>query len=185
MTGRQLNHVLIIRVCWRGQLEGRTHPSFAVHSVEPEPGWPVGRKGLMLASLWRQVVPAGSDGMLICDGDVVIDPHDMAAMTEAACGEPDAVHTAPVKLWPRATGFPDWVWAHAPADGYGQADVDDPVMFSFGFTFLPAWLIDRAIKDGLDSWHYPNVDRGMWQTARDYSVPVRVVRDCHPRHLNY
>ena len=176
---RTLNHVLIIRVCWRGQLEGRTHPSFAVHSVEPEPGWPVGRKGLMLASLWRQVVPAGSDGMLICDGDVVIDPADMIAMTDAACGAPDAVHAAPVRLWPRATGFPEPVWAHRP-------DLHDPpVMFSFGFTFLPARLIEGAIKAGLEKWHYPNVDRGMWETARDMGVPVRVVRDCHPRHLNY
>jgi hypothetical protein len=193
---RQLNEVLIIRVAWKGQLEGRTHPSFAVHSVDPEPGWPAGRKGLMLARLWQQLSKPVSDGMLICDGDVVIDPVDFGAMAYAAGCEPDAVHVAPVRLWPRATGLPGWVWAHrkplppdTPDDKAMEAwqtDVDDPVMFSFNFTYLPARLVKGAIKAGLENWIYPHVDQGMWETARDLGIPVRVVRnDCHPRHVNY
>jgi hypothetical protein len=193
---RQLNDLLIIRLAWMGKLDGRTHPSFAVHEIHPEPGWPVGRKGLLIHSLWKQLAKPISDGILIMDGDVVIDPADFGAMAYAAGCEPEAVHVAPVRLWPHATGLPGWVWAHRrplpltmPDDeamAAWQEDIDDPVMFSFNFTYLPRRLVEGAVKSGLKTWTYPNVDRRMWETARDLGIPVRVVRNgCHPRHTNY
>jgi hypothetical protein len=191
-----LADVLFVRLAWKGELDGKTHPSFHVHSVEPEPGWPSGRKGLMLASLWKQQAKDTSQGMMICDGDVVIDSADMEAMVWAVAGERDAVHVAPVKLWPCATGLPGWVWGHRKILPEGltlqeamdawRTDIDDPDMFPFGFIWLPARLMDAAIKTGLAKKIYPHVDQHFWQTARDIGVPARVVRgDCHPRHTNY
>jgi hypothetical protein len=110
--------------------------------------------------------------------------------------EPDAVHVAPVKLWPKATGLPTWVWGHrenvpddTPLDeaiSRWQADIEDPTMFSFNFTWLPRRLMNGAAKTGLSRKVYPNVDRHLWETARDMGIPVRVVRNgCHPRHTNF
>lgn len=191
-----LTDVLCWRMCWKGQVEGRTHPMFTVHSVEPEPRWPVGRKGLMMARAWDMLRTPATEGVFITDGDVIIDPADWLAMTAAVGAERQAVHVAPVRLWPKATSLPDWVWGHRrelPPGLSGkevmarwQADVDDPVMFSFNFTWLPARLMEGAIKAGMAEWIYPHVDKGMWRTAKELGIPVRVVRGgCHPRHVNY
>jgi hypothetical protein len=191
-----LRDLLMIRMTWKGGLQGKTHPYLHQHDVVPEPGWPVGRKGRMLARLWQQLAKPTSDGMLINDGDCVIDSHDMIAMVWAAGNERDAVHTAPVRLWPSCTGLPDWVWAHRHEVDSDidldvimkdwQTDVDDPQLFSFNFTFIPRRLIEACIERGMEDWIFPHVDENMWMTARDEGIPVRVVRNgCHPRHMNY
>lgn len=195
-----LRDLLWVRFGWQGKFIGRTFPSFTEHALHPEPGWPVGRKGLTLERLWTQLHTPASEGIMICDGDVTIDPEDMGAMMWAVGGEREAVHTAPVKLWPKATGFPDWIWGHRkllPPDlpndqaiAAWQQDIPDPVMFTFNFTFLPRRLIEGAIKTriggGLAEWIYPHVDENMFKTAMELGIPVRVVRNgCHPRHVNY
>jgi len=191
-----LQDILQMRVAWKGNFQGKTFPTFTEYSIDPEPGWPVGRKGLMLACAWEQLSKPTSDGIIISDGDVILDPHDVGAMNWAAAHERDAVHTAPVKLWPRATSLPDWIWGHRkelPEGTSGQdamaawqKDIDDPVTFTFNYTFLPRRLILAAIKSGLKEWIYPNVDMHMYETARDCGIPVRVVRNgCHPRHIHY
>lgn len=192
----ELHNVLLWRLCWKGRLEGRTHPNFTVHSVEQEPEWPIGRKGLMMAQMWKQLRKPDTDGLLIMDGDVVIDPDDFTAMLWSVAHDREAVWVAPVKLWPKATGLPGWVWGHRrqiPRDlpddqamAEWQTDRDDPVMFSFNFTWIPVRLMEGAVKAGLREWIYPHVDEGMWKTAKELGIPVRVVRNgCHPRHVNY
>lgn len=191
-----LRDVLCWRVCWKGRIEGRTHPAFTVHSVEQEPEWPVGRKGLMLAQLWKMLAKPTTEGVFIMDGDVVIDQSDFQSMVWSVAHERTAVHVAPVRLWAKATGLPDWVWGHrhmVPPDQSDEAtmkdwqtDIDDPDMFSFNLTWLPTRLMEGAIKRGLDQWIYPLVDKNMSETARELGIPVRVVRgDCHPRHTHY
>jgi hypothetical protein len=194
-TPRNLNNVLILTLAWKGRVPAPRHPAFVVHDILPEPNWPVGRKGLLLDRLWTHLSKDDSDGILLCDADVAIDEGDMIAMTNAACTEPDAVHTAPVKLWPKATGLPVWIWGHRkllpPLSNeetlYAwQQDIEDPEMFSFCFTYLPRRLVEGAVKSGLKRWTYPTVDQKMSETARDMGIPIRVVRNgCHPRHLHY
>lgn len=196
-TPRNLNHVLMITLAWKGQVPVERHPRFTVHDIVPEPGWPAGRKGLLLASVWETHKQDDSDGIFICDADVAIDQHDMQLMINAACCEPEAVHVAPVKLWPRATQLPDWVWGHRrPVTRPGvtneeimaawQEDIDDPTMFSFNFTYLPRRLVEGAVKSGLKKWIYPHVDEKMSELAQELGIPVRVVRNgCSPRHMHY
>jgi hypothetical protein len=191
----QLTDLIHCRLAWKGHFEGRTLPSFTEHSIGPEPGYPLGRKGMFLASLWRELAQPTTDGFIINDGDVVVDPHDYNALLLYVASEKDAVWTAPVKLWPKATQLPEWIWGHRkPLDPSltipevvkaWQEDVDDPVMFSFCFTWLPRRLMLAALEDGLETWRYPKVDWNMWETAQKHGIPVHTIRDCHPRHLNY
>ena len=164
----------------------------------PEPEHPAGRKGLLLARIWQTLATPRSDGMLILDGDCVIDPADYAAMIAEACTGPEAVWTAPVRLWPRSTGFRYWVWGHrellAGRDPLPsgeetrriwQADISDPDMFTFCFTYLPRVLVEACIKAGMAGWVYPHVDEGTWRTALEEDIPVRVARrGCAPKHTN-
>jgi hypothetical protein len=196
-TPRNLNYVLMVTLAWKGEVPVKRHPSFTVYDIEPEPGWPVGRKGLLLASLWKNLSQSNSDGIFICDADVAIDQADMDAMINAVCHYPEVVHVAPVKLWPRATGLPAWVWGHRrPVTAPGatnqeimaawQEDIEDPTMFSFNFTYLPRRLIEGAVKSGLKDWIYPHVDENMSKLAQELGIPVRVVRNgCSPRHMHY
>jgi hypothetical protein len=175
-----------VRVDWdRGAVPlplhaGRYH---AVH-VMAEPAYPLGRKGLVLASAWRQLSRDGADGMLILDGDVAIDPADHAAMFAAIGREPGAVHVAPVRLWPISTHLRSWVWGHGQG-GYSQDETDDPDVFTFAYTYLPRRLIEACISAGMDGWAYPDVDRNTCRCARREKIPARVVRDASPKHLNW
>lgn len=195
-----LHDLLMCRMTWKGHTTGPNHPHLTQYDVVPEPGWPVGRKGLMLTEMWRQLSKPTSEGMLINDGDCVIDGYDFTAMVWSVGQARTDVHVAPVRLWPKATGYPDWVWGHRhepllAGDGSvdigvqmkdWQTDVDDPVMFSFNFTFIPRRLMEAAIERGLAEQIFPHVDEFMWMVARDEGIPVRTVRyGCAPKHMNF
>jgi hypothetical protein len=157
---------------------------FDIH-IQPEPGYPAGRKGLMLSGAWQQM-GREADGMLILDGDVAIDPQICQAMMSAISTDDEAVWTAPVKIWPAGTMREDWVWAHwekAPSQVIDQA----ANWFSFNFTYLPRRLLDSCDKSltGLKSWTYPVVDASVSKHARKLGIPGRVVPDCFPVHMHW
>jgi hypothetical protein len=186
--------VLWLRMIWQQKpytLERlRLIPPIHVTNVitTPSPGHPVGQKGLDLASAWRQL-SANSAGAILLDGDVAVDPVMAAQMMTAVGNEPGSVHTAAVRLWPVSTGWDDWAWGHCGADERRSQlleDVAEPCWFSFSFTYIPRRVMDAADRrDGLRTWHYPNVDRSMSLEAQRLNVPVRVVPDCYPVHLHY
>jgi hypothetical protein len=172
-----------VRVDWDHTaipLRLREHHFHTVH-VAPEPGWPFGRKGLALAGAWHQLAGPLTAGLLILDGDVAVDLVDVGVMFLAIEADPDAVLVAPVRLWPTSTGLDSWVWGHG-RGSFSQADPDDPDLFSFGFTYLPRKVVEGT---GLGELTYPMVDQAVAAAARDMGVPVRVVRDCTPKHLNF
>lgn len=155
--------------------------------VTPEPGHPFGRKGLQLAVAWEKLSNPGTAGMLTVDGDVLIDPADLAAMFAALNSDPAAVWTAPCKIWPVSTGRPFWTWDCWELGAAGQdwpASID---YFSFGFTYLPRRLLEAALKarPGLRQWQWPAVDRSVAKLARDEKIPMRVVQGASPKHLNW
>lgn len=184
------------RFAWMGNVPAAALPcmGFTVYPVMSEPGWPTGRKGLVMSRIWQD---ADARGMVILDADVAIDPLDYAQMLRHIASDPDAVWAAPVRLWPGASGFPQWIWGHRKWLGdqeldndttirLWQEDTDNPDMFTFCFTYLPALLLDKAIASGLADWVFPHVAENVWQVARSNGIPVRVVRGgCSPRHLNY
>ena len=179
--------IVFIRVIWNGSAGEFRMPGarwFDLH-IGPEPGYPFGRKGLALDGAWRQLRNRQCAGMLILDGDVVIDPADYAAMLEAVHGEPSAVHVAPVRLWPASTMRESWVWGHWCGAGPSQELCLAPSRWSFGFTYLPRRLLYAAHRAGLQKWAFPGVDLRMSQTARNTGIPARVVQECQPKHLHY
>lgn len=156
--------------------------------VAPEPTHPFGRKGLVLASAWKQATTDRPDimGMLILDGDVMIDPHDWFMMRQAIQMEPDAVQIAPVRLWPVSLGdLPGWAWGHCRDGNFTQEMTEDPDFFAFNFTYIPRRVIELAIAQGLKGWQFPNVDTNVSRVARNAKVPMRVVKDCSPKHMHY
>jgi hypothetical protein len=84
---------------------------FDLH-VGPEPGYPFGRRGLAIARAWEQLGNRKDAGMLMMDGDVAIDPLDLAAMGDAIAQTPKMVLVGPVRLWPASTMRESWVWGH-------------------------------------------------------------------------
>lgn len=196
---RELTDLLHVRVRWNGEPGAPAPPKFRTFDVMPEPQYPAGRKGLLLARIWESLATPRTDGMLILDGDCAIDPLDYAAMITEACTEPDAVWTAPARLWPASTGYRYWVWGHRelladrdplPSDEETrktwQADIDDPDMFTFNFTYLPRRLMNACTEAGMDQWVYPHVDENTWRTALEQDIPARVVRrGCSPKHTHY
>lgn len=189
--------LLCLRIIWDRQVIPLPHNELGFHQlhVSPEPAYPFGRKGLALASAWQQIGTATTAGMLLLDGDVVIDPHDLAAMHAAINKDPEGVWTAPVRLWRSAMreAGGGWIWSHLTGFPRDQAHLDEwdehkDFRFSFCFTYLPRHLIVAAIKasPGLKTWAYPHCDMRMHQLAARRRVPVRIVRDgCTPKHLNY
>jgi hypothetical protein len=156
--------------------------------VAPEPSHPFGRKGLVLASAWKQATDGRPDitGMLIVDGDVLIDPHDWIMMRQAIQLEPGAVNIAPAKLWPVSLdALPGWAWGHCKNGNFTQEPTDDPDFFAFNFTYLPRKLMELCIQKGLKGWAFPNVDTNVSRVARQANIPMRVVKDCHPKHMHY
>jgi hypothetical protein len=154
--------------------------------VAPEPAHPFGRKGLALAAAWKQLATPETTGILILDGDVLIDPHDYMMMLVAIHSEPAAVHIGPAKLWPVSMGdAPGWVWGHCRNAEWSQEMTEDPDFFAFNFTYVPRQVWQAAAAKGLRSWVFPNVDRGVSRAAREAKIPMRVVKDCHPKHMHY
>jgi hypothetical protein len=176
-----------VRVEWDRQAPAcPLPPTFHRIRVLPEPGWPLGRKGLALAGAWQQMAGPNTDGMLILDGDVAIDPLDLAAMRAAIHDEPRSVLTAPARLWPASTNLPEWSWAHWGTPGQSQVLDPGPVTrFSFCFTWLPRRLIHACMAAGLDIWTFPRVDQLVSQEAVRQRIPVRLVAGCWPKHLHY
>jgi hypothetical protein len=178
--------IICVRVVWDrkaielGQLPARLH---TLH-IGPEPGYPFGRKGLALASAWSQLQMSNEAGMLLLDGDVAIDPYDLGLMLGSIDTEPGAVHTAPVRLWPRSTMRDDWHWAHHRGQP-SQEHCPDPLYFSFSFTYLPRKLLAACVRAGMRRWTFPTCDARVSATAKDSHVPVRVVENCQPKHLHY
>jgi hypothetical protein len=176
---------ICIRVIWdRTAIPLPLKGFYSVH-VGPEPGYPFGRRGLTLAGAWQQLSCAASLGMLMLDGDVAVDPCDVAIMMQAIGSNPDVVHVAPVKIWPVSTKRGQWVWAHS-RDDNSQDDTDEPIGFGFSFTYLPRALIESCIEAGLRSWAYPWTDTNVSKQARELGTRICVVRNgCSPKHLNY
>ena len=177
--------IICIRVIWDHKeiLLPNSDRSFAIH-ILPEPEFPLGRKGLVLSAAWGQLSDQSTAGMLIIDGDVAFDPLDKAAVAASIERFPDQIHTAPIKLWPISTHLDHWIWGHGRGI-HTQEDVDDPDSFTFSFTYLPRQLIENCINAGMTGWAYPKVDKYVVQQARQMGIPINVVRDANPKHLNY
>jgi hypothetical protein len=153
--------------------------------VDPEPGYPFGRKGLQLAAAWRHLAEPHFDGMLVIDGDVMIDPADHAAMMAAIDARPALVHTAPVRIWPASTKRPGWVWSHWAEAASQDIDRRGVRWFSFCYTYLPRALLEACQAAGLEQWQYPGVDMKVSRQAAAAGIPVNVVPGCWPKHLHW
>jgi len=168
-------------------LPGRWH---TLH-YGPEPGHPHGRRGLAVGSAWKRLTTAPAHdaaGLLMMDGDVVIDPVDYQEMQESIASRPVWVWVAPIRLWPASTGLDDWVWGHWPGGPQNRSQrlqYDDIAWWGLGMTYLPRRLIARCLRDGLRNWEYPNVDSCINQRAQALGLDVGVVATCEPKHLNY
>jgi hypothetical protein len=185
---KPIGKVFLAKLRW--ELEPLSHltlPGYHEILIRQSERWPFGRKGTALAGLWRSLEQTGCDGVLINDNDVIVDPHDHRAMIIAIKTDPFSVWTAPVKLWPRSTGDRSWAWSHGEVQGNrSQIDSSDPTWFGFGFTYLPAKLLDASVAAGLAEWMYPWVDTKVAETARTMEIPVKVVRNgCYPKHINF
>lgn len=154
--------------------------------VVPETAHPFGRKGLALAGAWKQVSEPDMRGMLLLDGDVVIDPYDYFMMRVAIEADPDAVHIAPVKLWPASNNaLNGWAWGHCLNGNFSQELEMHPDFFAFNFTYIPRKVIETAAADGLRNWAFPEVDRNMSRSARKAKVRMSVVTGASPKHMHY
>jgi hypothetical protein len=148
----------------------------------PSDKHPAGRRGEVMLGAWEGYSDRGTAGMLVQDGDTVIDPADYFAMVDSIHAWPDCVITAPVRLW-RKADTAGWVWAHWKGQA-SQELVFDPDFFCFNFTYLPRRLLEAAAKKGMRSWAFPTVDTRMARVARETGIPVKVVR-CMPKHMNF
>lgn len=178
-----------VRVRWRGRALDYHPPRFHELDVTPEPGAPFGRKGAQILGAWHQLAGPATAGMLTLDGDVAIDPVDLAAMNHAIATRPGAVHVAPVRNWAISTGRAEWEWAHWPFGTTPGKVLLPPGRFSFGFTYLPRVMFEdwtpRVDHGGWPAWHYPWCDRNASELARRLRLDVRLVNDCHPKHVHY
>jgi hypothetical protein len=179
--------VVYVRVVWDHQAGPFTMPGVRILDlhVGPEPGAPFGRKGRALAGAWRQLKTGQCAGMVIQDADVAVDPLDVSAMLDTVFRFPELVWTAPVRLWPASTQRESWVWGHWAEGGPSQDPCPEPAFFSFGLTYLPRAVLDKAVTMGLERWDFPGVDRRMSLAARAAGVKIRVVDGCQPKHMHY
>lgn len=181
--------ILFVRVVWDRQaypLPPMAGTRIHTLNVGPEGAThPFGRKGLALQQAWQHLSVAAQTGLLILDGDVVIDPWDVVQMLAAIELEPEAVHVAPAKNWPASTGLPTWVWAHYKNFEASHELITDPDFFSFNFTYLPRALVEASIKAGLRGWVFPRVDAQVSKIARQQGFKIRVVEDCQPKHMHF
>lgn len=151
--------------------------------ISPEPEYPTGRKGLALARYWQQQQQGRNRiGIMILDGDVIADPEDIRAMAWSITEEPEAVHTAPVKLWYGG----QWFWSHQGENmELTKECLTNPTYFSFGLTYVPATVMTACIKAGLSEWHYPYVDENVSRIAVKLGTPIRVVLQSYPKHTHW
>lgn len=175
-----------IRTIWnKNELKQPINRHFFNVYVDPEPGFPFGRKGLQIASAWEKLATPSCQGMLMMDGDVAVDPNDYKAMTTAIHDNPDSVHVAPVKLWPVSTKKAGWYWGHWNAIGSMTMETTNINFYGFSFTYLPKKVIVQAIGDGLKKWTYPDDDMRVSRVSIKLKTPVNIVEDSLPKHLNY
>lgn len=179
--------VICVRMIWDrraielGSLPGRWH---SLH-YGPEAEHPFGRRGLAMAEAWSALQMSKQEaGMVLLDGDVAVDPHDVQAMLTAIHFEPAAVHVAPVKIWPKSTTWDAWAWGHY-RDRPSQERCVDPRRFGFSFTYLPRCLLAACVRAGLRRWAFPTCDTRVSATAARIGVAVRVVESATPTHMHY
>jgi len=177
-----------VRMTWKGSSAPQfLNRHFYQVDVYPEPGYPMGRKGKVFADTWRQIpdnMKPKYDGMLVIEGDVLIDPHDYKQMLKSIESDVNAVWTAPVKVWPITSKFDDWFWCHW-ATMPSQTLDEYPLRFGYNFTYLPTKLIELAIDAGWENWDYWNDDSEMPIVAMKNQIKVKVPEDCYPKHLHY
>lgn len=176
--------VVMVRVDWDRQAFPLHLPGARMHTlhVSPEAAHPFGRKGLALSSAWDQLATKDASGMLILDGDVAIDLLDLAVMFGSVNTEPGAVHAAPARLWPRSTGRSSWVWSVWDRE-QSQVLPLAPRFTTFCFTYIPRALIRRCQDKGLALHRFPHVDQFVSAQAVAAGIPIRVVADATPKHL--
>lgn len=172
---------------WSGSRIQGLIPDHILH-VTQLPGWPNGRRGLLMAQLWDQLAASKPAGILWVDPDIAADPDDLAAMREAVEASPGAMHTGCWKLWPASTSRPDWIWSHRTGTlGQPVATQDEsaPVAYiSNGFLWTPAALIDLA-RPQLPQWRWADIDVGLSELSWLHGIDRTAVHDCRPKHLHF
>lgn len=177
---------LALRIIWNHQIPVTSGLGYRNLHVDPEPGYPFGRKGLQLMTAWETIgVPGKHLGMLILDGDVAIDPHDNRSMHAHIWDDPYSIWVAPARIWPVSHLRDGWLWGHGKDGRFTQEDVDEPDMFSFCFTYLPSELLAAMQETDAHEWCYPEVDHMTWLLAQRKGIRVRVARNCSPKHMHY
>lgn len=154
-----------------------------IHII-PTADYPYGQKGLALAHFWDQMQACSTyEGILLLDGDVAIDPYDLASMVaQIEATEGQKVITAPIRLW----YGDEWFWCHRDITNELSKEPELPIKyFGFGFTYLPGILMHAAIKKGLRLTAYPYVDEFMSTVALQIPIDVEIARDCDPKHLHF
>jgi hypothetical protein len=154
--------------------------------ISPSAEYPTGQKGLALERYWTGQNPNNDHvGLLIMDGDVIVDPLDVRFMLDAIENDPSRVYTAPIKLWITADNKmgAEWRWSHQNDDGMSQDIIQYPRYFSFGFTWLPADLLDACVAGGLHRYIYPYVDAFVSDIAFKLDIQSTVIYNCEPKHL--
>jgi hypothetical protein len=179
---------LFVQVTWRND-KMRTVPGYRQIDINPSEEYPFGRKGMALSRVWEKARETHTKGMLLLDGDVAIDPHDHAAMVEFVRRNNVSVCIGPAKIWPISTNFSTWVWAHRKNGAFNisewQEYHEDPDTFSFCYTYLPERVLTACISAGMEEWTYPNVDYNVVKVTQRLNVPIKVVPNCYPKHMNF
>ncbi len=178
--------ILCIRDNWNDTALDIPIPgSFFNVDIRPTIEYPFGEKGRVLANAWRQLSKDDYTGMLILNGDVIIEPTDHKNMLAAIHTRSDQVVIAPTRIWPKSTKRKDWIWGHWSFEGSQKFETKNVRWFTFCFTYIPRKVIDQALKDGLVEWRYPGVDMNMARSAVKAKVPVYVAENVLPKHLNF
>ena len=179
--------IIMVRVNWdNSALNIPTPGKFHNLHVNPSVDYPFGEKGRAIAGAWKQLNADNKmDGMLILDGDVVIEPTDLVNMLQAIHHHDKMVVVAPTRIWPKSTKRKDWSWAHWSKEPNQTLETKNIRWFSFNFTYLPKKVIEQAMQDGLATWMYPRCDMRMSDAAFNAGVPVFVAEAVQPKHLNF
>jgi hypothetical protein len=182
-----LAQILCIRENWAHTAAAIKIPGeFHTMHFGPTANYPFGEKGRALAGTWKQLDPDNiMAGMLILDGDVAIDPTDLANMLAAIHHHDDQVVVAPAIIWPISTKRGQWTWAHWSDQPSQVLETENIRFFSFNFTYVPRKAIEQAIRDGLASWRFPRVDKRLSDAARKAGTQVYVAENVRPKHLHF